>query len=162
MDILLEAFETHSIEQFVMKKKAVLATAMVGSLLTGAMGLQPVMVATTEQNQTPSQSTQTSQTSQTSTQLQSSYVKVKGDNIFYYSRITNPENKTVVLVHGAGGTADSWRGIIPYLSQNINVIAVSFTGHAQSEGEAKNKIFEVCRIHGFVCKTSEKTRTPKR
>jgi pimeloyl-ACP methyl ester carboxylesterase len=145
---------------YFMKKKAVFATAMVGSLLTGAVGLQPVMAAT-EQSQTSSQSTKTTQTNpvQTSTQLQSSYVKVKGDNIFYYSRITNPENKKVVLVHGAGGTADSWRGVIPYLSQDINVIAVSLPGHAQSEGEAKTKISQYAKfMNDFVKQVKKQER----
>jgi pimeloyl-ACP methyl ester carboxylesterase len=139
-----------------MKKKTVPVTALASSLLAGAIGLQPVAAATIDQNQSSSQGIQVSQTNSVQTQLQSSFVNVKGDKIFYYSRISNPENKTVVLVHGAGGTADSWRAVIPYISPNINVIAVSLPEHGASEGQSQTKISKYAHfMNSFVKQVKE-------
>lgn len=79
-------------------------------------------------------------------------VLVAGDNIYYNAKITNPNQKTLVMIHGAGAFAESWGQVTGnFTSDNFNWITLDMPGHLRSEGEAKMSIHECAIfINAFV------------
>jgi magnesium chelatase accessory protein len=55
-------------------------------------------------------------------------------------RIQDRAKPTVLLVHGTGAATHSWRGVMPLLAGQVNVIAVDLPGHGFTESPA---------AHGF-------------
>ena len=64
-------------------------------------------------------------------------ITVSGGTIFYYD--CNPSSKhTLVLIHGLGDEADTWRHVIPLLSaRGYRCIAVDLPGFGRSEWQGK-------------------------
>ncbi len=49
------------------------------------------------------------------------------------------KGETILLIHGAGGAAQSWRGIFPLLSASHHVIAVDLPGQGFSQSGAQQR-----------------------
>ncbi len=67
------------------------------------------------------------------------YVSVNGDKIYYDNFGNTDSEKTVLIIHGAGGTAEAVRPLGMYL-QNFNVVIIDLPGHNRSEGDLINSI----------------------
>ncbi len=52
----------------------------------------------------------------------------------------NPDQATVVFLHGAGGTSDLWEKQVAALAGRVNTMALDLPGHGGSQGEAKDKV----------------------
>ena len=60
-------------------------------------------------------------------------ILLAGGNIAYTRAGTGP---AVLLIHGLGGTRQTWRDLIPALSRKCTVIAADLPGHGQSDPPA--------------------------
>lgn len=47
---------------------------------------------------------------------------------------------TLLLIHGAGGATQSWRGVFPLLAQHYHVIAVDLPGQGFSQSGARHRL----------------------
>ena len=52
---------------------------------------------------------------------------------YQYFSAKNATDKTIVLIHGLGGSAYSWRYLAPELSQHFNVLTYDVRGHGATE-----------------------------
>jgi pimeloyl-ACP methyl ester carboxylesterase len=64
------------------------------------------------------------------------------ETIFYYDSITAADNSAgekplLVLIHGLGDEADSWRGLFPLLRERCHVIAPDLPGFGRSTAPGK-------------------------
>ncbi|MEW6265415.1 MAG: alpha/beta fold hydrolase [Thermodesulfobacteriota bacterium] len=50
------------------------------------------------------------------------------------------ERPTMVLIHGAGGSTQAWRGQIGPLGRKMNVLALDLPGHGRSDGPALDNL----------------------
>ena len=77
---------------------------------------------------------------------------VQGAEVYYKAKITNAKQKTLILIHGAGATADAWRGVVSqFESNNFNWVTLDLPAHRHSKGEAKETIEESAEfIKDFV------------
>lgn len=71
----------------------------------------------------------------------------------------DPEKPVLVLVHGSGGSAASWRAQLGPLSGDINVIAVDLPGHGESAGPLKKSVKEYA---DWVCRFLKKLTFPSK
>jgi 2-hydroxy-6-oxonona-2,4-dienedioate hydrolase len=61
------------------------------------------------------------------------FIKILGYQIRYI-KINNPESKeTIVLLHGLGASAERWSELLPFLSNDYNVIIPDIIGFGYSE-----------------------------
>jgi len=56
------------------------------------------------------------------------------------ARGVEPDRPTLILVHGGGGSRDSWRFQIEGLDDEFNVVALEMPGHGESGGQSKPTI----------------------
>jgi magnesium chelatase accessory protein len=56
------------------------------------------------------------------------------------SRHTNPDAKTILLIHGTGSSAHTWANIFPILAKNFTVIAPDLPGHGFTVGAKKSEL----------------------
>lgn len=69
------------------------------------------------------------------------HIDVKGENIYYNATIKNPNQKTLVFIHGAGAFAESWNGVFSkFTSDDFNYVALDMPGHLRSGGELRYSI----------------------
>ena len=52
----------------------------------------------------------------------------------------DPQRPTVVFVHGAGGSAWSWMGLLSAVGRKVNTLALDLPGHGDSPGRAYDSI----------------------
>lgn len=50
------------------------------------------------------------------------------------------KGKTLLLLHGAGGATQSWRGLFPLLAQEYHVIAIDLPGQGFSQSGARHRL----------------------
>ena len=66
------------------------------------------------------------------------------------ARGLDPERPTLAMIHGSGGSKDSWPDQIHVLDDRINVAALELPGHGLSQGPLKPSVKEasewVCRV----------------
>jgi pimeloyl-ACP methyl ester carboxylesterase len=55
------------------------------------------------------------------------------DNVFFFDSGLNPEKSVVVLVHGNGDEADTWRYVFTTLSRQFRVVALDLPGFGRSQ-----------------------------
>ncbi|MEW6647127.1 MAG: alpha/beta hydrolase [Pseudomonadota bacterium] len=55
-----------------------------------------------------------------------------------FHEVNREAGRTVVMVHGVGGSADDWQGQIPLLAANHHVLAVDLPGFGRSDGGTKH------------------------
>jgi len=60
---------------------------------------------------------------------------------------------TLVMIHGAGGSAQIWQNQIVLLDEAINVFALDLPGHGETEGEGQTNISEYAQWVGDILKT---------
>ncbi|MEM2136315.1 MAG: alpha/beta hydrolase [Candidatus Jordarchaeaceae archaeon] len=77
------------------------------------------------------------------------FVSVNGLNTFYESR---GKGRTLILVHGAGGTSQYWGLQLSELSKRLRVIAIDLPGHGKSERLKEKATTEMYADHlaGFM------------
>ncbi len=63
--------------------------------------------------------------------MQERYVTVNGNKIRYLE--DGDSKDAIVLLHGLGGMAERWLGVIPFLSKRCRVIAPDLIGYGQSD-----------------------------
>lgn len=117
-------------------KKLVLGTAI---LAVGVMG--GVQMATNEAEAAKPQAVGHEKVVETETVQNLAenkhFINVNGKNIYYNAKITNPNQKTIVMIHGAGAFAESWSQVTSkFTSDEFNYIALDMPGHLRSGGEA--------------------------
>lgn len=69
-------------------------------------------------------------------------VVVKGTKVHYLkinSRILNPDVR-VLFIHGSGGNASLWRKMVNELANEYESLAISLSGHGESQGEGMKSI----------------------
>lgn len=60
---------------------------------------------------------------------------IDGRQLFFYDSDSTPDDETpVLLIHGLGDEADTWRAIMPALAQRRRVLAPDLPGFGRSEG----------------------------
>lgn len=66
-----------------------------------------------------------------------SVVRAGNENIRFYTgrRGMRPDRKTLVLVHGSGGSHLAWGRQIQPLDKDVNIVALDLPGHGGSNGE---------------------------
>ena len=52
----------------------------------------------------------------------------------------NPKNETIILVHGAGGSAATWFQQLRGLSKSNHIVALELNGHGRSTDRAENDV----------------------
>jgi 3-oxoadipate enol-lactonase len=62
------------------------------------------------------------------------FAEIDGNTLHYTSYGEGPP---VVLLHGLGGTANTWHGLMQALKQHHHVVAVDLRGHGRSDGKGK-------------------------
>jgi pimeloyl-ACP methyl ester carboxylesterase len=78
-------------------------------------------------------------------------LRVEGQDIYCKTILHHPENKTIILVHGASANADAWMPVIPHFNESVNIIALDMPGHYRSKGTPKQSIEEMATfINSFV------------
>ena len=60
----------------------------------------------------------------------------------------NPENSTIVFIHGAGGSRLFWKAQVEGLATRVNTLAIDLPGHGRSEGVGKNKVEDYAQVVG--------------
>ncbi|MBO0678415.1 alpha/beta fold hydrolase [Mycolicibacterium sp. S2-37] len=58
------------------------------------------------------------------------YVELHGERVAYQDVGSGPE--TLLLIHGMAGSSDTWREVLPALSERYRVIAPDLLGHGRS------------------------------
>ena len=58
----------------------------------------------------------------------------------------DPDKSTLVFIHGAGGSAETWAPQVEGLSDRANTIAVDLPGHGQSKGPGREKVIDYARV----------------
>lgn len=56
-----------------------------------------------------------------------------GDVNWAYSEGGNPNNPTILLIHGLGGSRDNWNRVVHYLTPNYHVVAPDLPGSGDSK-----------------------------
>jgi pimeloyl-ACP methyl ester carboxylesterase len=59
-----------------------------------------------------------------------------GLDLFYFEA-GNPENTTILMIHGLGDEADTWRHVIQPLAEDYHIIAPDLPGYGRSEKPAR-------------------------
>jgi 3-oxoadipate enol-lactonase len=62
------------------------------------------------------------------------FADIDGNSLYYTSVGTGPP---VVLLHGLGGSANVWHGVVRGMQQHHHCIAVDLRGHGRSQGRGK-------------------------
>ena len=58
------------------------------------------------------------------------FLELNGDRIAYQDL---GRGSTVLLIHGMGGSSQTWREVLPHLAARHRVIAPDLLGHGQSD-----------------------------
>jgi pimeloyl-ACP methyl ester carboxylesterase len=66
--------------------------------------------------------------------------RVNGMGFSVASWPLNPEQSTIVLIHGAGGSGSFWQQQIIGLAEKANTVALDLPGHGESDGNGYDKI----------------------
>ncbi len=73
------------------------------------------------------------------------YAKVN-DLTMYYEELGSPDSQPLILLHGAGGTADDpvggWAGLASTFAQHFRVLLVEHRGHGRTDNPAGFMTFE--------------------
>lgn len=66
---------------------------------------------------------------------------IQGDEetLFYYDT-QEPDKPAIILIHGLGDEADSWRHLIPYLSPSYRVLALDLPGFGRSRTRTSSSL----------------------
>jgi pimeloyl-ACP methyl ester carboxylesterase len=69
-----------------------------------------------------------------------------------YEEAGNPSNRTIIFVHGAGGSAATWFMQMKGLSSNFHIVAVELNGHGKSPDRGEEDVLHsyLHDIHGIV------------
>jgi len=63
----------------------------------------------------------------------------------------DPERKTIVFIHGAGGSNLMWHHQVEALSDRVNTVAPDLPGHGESGGQAMESVRDYAKIiMGFI------------
>ena len=65
------------------------------------------------------------------------FADIDGNTIHY---VSEGEGPPVVFVHGLGGTANVWHGVIQAMKQHHHCIAMDLRGHGRSQAKGKFSI----------------------
>jgi len=57
-----------------------------------------------------------------------------------WEEVGNPENRTIILVHGAGGSAATWFMQLRGLSKHYHIIALELNGHGRSPNRLEENV----------------------
>ena len=68
------------------------------------------------------------------------FADIDGNTIHY---VSEGEGPPVVFVHGLGGTANVWHGVIQAMKQHHHCIAMDLRGHGRSQAKGKFSIHGV-------------------
>ncbi len=60
---------------------------------------------------------------------------------------------SLVMIHGAGGSSQIWRGQTTFLDEDLNVLALDLPGHGEIDGQGYASISEYTRWLGEILKT---------
>lgn len=63
------------------------------------------------------------------------------------------ERSTLVMIHGAGGSSEIWKGPIYSLDEEMNVLALDLPGHGETDGRGYPTISEYAQWLGEILKT---------
>ncbi|NMA68340.1 MAG: alpha/beta hydrolase [Desulfitobacterium sp.] len=66
------------------------------------------------------------------------YIKIRERNIYYHHNPT-PDGRTILFIHGAGGTGEKWVNQLSGI-KDYHLIALDLPGHGLSEGVGSNSI----------------------
>jgi len=76
------------------------------------------------------------------------------------ARGVEADRPTLILVHGGGGSRDSWRFQIEALDGDFNVVALEMPGHGQSGGQSKPTISQYADWTAQVLQTWNLPKRP--
>ncbi len=96
---------------------------LVGATACAAVAAAPVLVALPRRDAQPDYAN-----SDASANLKT--MVLHGDRVAYRDEGTGP---VLLLVHGMGGSSNSWSGVIPLLARKYRVIAPDLLGHGESD-----------------------------
>lgn len=82
-------------------------------------------------------------------------IQLRGKKVFYKTGPggINPQRKSVLFIHGAGGSHVQWYSQLEYLDSLVNTLAIDLPGHGGSEGPGFNS---VTRYADWVVEAIEK------
>ena len=67
----------------------------------------------------------------------------------------DPDQATLVFIHGAGGTGAFWQAQVEGLAEVANTVAIDLPGHGQSDGSGYDTIEEYARATADFMKALE-------
>jgi pimeloyl-ACP methyl ester carboxylesterase len=59
------------------------------------------------------------------------YLQTQNGRLFYLHR--SAPGKTIIFLHGIGGSLKSWNKLTPYLPHNLNIYLIDMLGHGRSD-----------------------------
>ena len=85
-----------------------------------------------------------------------SEVTVNGRKLFYRGNDGgfSADRKTIVFIHGSGGSHEDWNQQIIPLKNDFNIAALDLPGHGQSEGDGESDVFAYVAIVERFIKTA--------
>lgn len=81
---------------------------------------------------------------------------VNGRRLFYWGNDGgfSADRKTIIFIHGSGGSHEDWNNQILALKNDFNIAAIDLPGHGQSEGNGESEVFAYVEIIEKFLKTA--------
>jgi 3-oxoadipate enol-lactonase len=80
------------------------------------------------------------------------FAEIDGNTLHY---VSYGEGPPVVFVHGLGGSANVWHGVMQAMAQHHHVIAVDLRGHGRSQGKGEFTVERWAKDLDKLCKHLE-------